>query len=52
MNEEQVVSQTTNPTTIQEISLDRIRESKTNPRRIFDEAKLRELAGHIKSHGV
>ena len=52
MNEEQVVSQTNNPTTIQEISLDRIRESKTNPRRVFDEAKLRELADNIKVHGV
>jgi ParB family chromosome partitioning protein len=52
MNEEQVVSPTTNPTTIQEISLDRIRESKTNPRRAFDEAKLRELADNIKVHGV
>jgi ParB family transcriptional regulator, chromosome partitioning protein len=52
MNEEQVVSQTTNPTTIQEISLDRIRESRTNPRRAFDEAKLRELADNIKVHGV
>ncbi|MGA8223774.1 MAG: ParB/RepB/Spo0J family partition protein [Candidatus Acidiferrales bacterium] len=52
MNEEQVVSQITNPTTIQEISLGRIRESKTNPRRVFDEAKLRELADNIKVHGV
>ncbi|HJT68636.1 MAG TPA: ParB/RepB/Spo0J family partition protein [Terriglobales bacterium] len=37
---------------IQEIALDRIEESKTNPRRAFDEAKMRELADNIKSHGV
>jgi ParB family chromosome partitioning protein len=52
MNEEQVVSQTTNPTTIQEISLERIRESKTNPRQVFDGVKLGELADNIKVHGV
>src|SRR6266704_3355542 len=27
-------------------------ESKTNPRRTFDEAKLAELAGNIRQHGV
>ena len=32
--------------------MDRIRESSSNPRRVFDEAKLRELADNIKSHGV
>jgi ParB family chromosome partitioning protein len=37
---------------IQEISLNKIRESKTNPRRFFDEAKLAELAANIKQHGV
>lgn len=37
---------------IQEIALDRIEESKTNPRRAFDEAKIRELADNIKLHGV
>ena len=37
---------------IQDIPLDRIRESTSNPRRTFDEAKLRELANNIKSHGV
>lgn len=37
---------------IQQIALDQIQESKTNPRRVFDEAKLRELADNIKSHGV
>ncbi len=35
-----------------EIPLDRIQESKGNPRRSFDEAKLRELAENIKVHGV
>ncbi|HEV2697436.1 MAG TPA: ParB/RepB/Spo0J family partition protein [Terriglobales bacterium] len=37
---------------IQDIPLDQIRESNTNPRRTFDEGKLRELAENIKSHGV
>jgi ParB family chromosome partitioning protein len=37
---------------VQEVSLDCIRESKANPRRVFDEAKLRELADNIKVHGV
>src|SRR5260370_15586718 len=37
---------------IQDISLAKIRESKTNPRRFFDEAKLAEFAGNIKQHGV
>ena len=37
---------------VQDISLDRIRESTSNPRRLFDETKLRELAENIKLHGV
>jgi hypothetical protein len=37
---------------VQDISLDRIQESKTNPRRTFDETKLAELAGDIRQHGV
>src|SRR5436305_4870236 len=37
---------------IQEIPLAKIRESKTNPRRFFDEAKLAELADNIRQHGV
>ncbi len=32
---------------IQDIPLAKIRESKTNPRRFFDEAKLAELAGFV-----
>ncbi|MCL4524864.1 MAG: ParB/RepB/Spo0J family partition protein [Acidobacteria bacterium] len=40
------------PMELREISLDRIQESKGNPRRTFDEAKLRELADNIKVHGV
>ena len=32
---------------IQDIPLARIRESKTNPRRFFDEAKLTELAHFV-----
>jgi len=37
---------------IQDIPLGKIRESKTNPRRFFDEAKLAELADNIRQHGV
>lgn len=37
---------------IQEISLDRIKPSKANPRRRLDEAALRELAENIRTHGV
>jgi len=29
-----------------------IRESTTNPRRVFDETKLREFADNIRLHGV
>src|SRR5712692_2772029 len=37
---------------IPDILLGKIRESKTNPRRFFDEAKLAELAENIRQHGV
>jgi ParB family chromosome partitioning protein len=37
---------------IQDIPLGKIRESKTNPRRFFDETKLAELANNIRQHGV
>jgi hypothetical protein len=37
---------------VQDIQLDRIRESSSNPRRAFDEGKLRDLAENIKLHGV
>src|SRR5713226_9566728 len=37
---------------IQDIPLERIRESGRNPRRVFDEARLQELATNIRSHGV
>jgi ParB family chromosome partitioning protein len=36
----------------QDIPLERIRESTTNPRRVFDETKLREFADNIRLHGV
>jgi|SRR5579871_143082 ParB family chromosome partitioning protein len=39
-------------TAVQDIPLSSIRESKTNPRRQFDEAKLAELADNIRLHGV
>src|ERR1700692_1702396 len=37
---------------VQDIPLDRISASTTNPRRVFDETKLREFAGNIRLHGV
>jgi len=37
---------------IQDIPLREIRESKTNPRGHFDQAKLAELAENIRQHGV
>src|SRR6266403_234627 len=37
---------------VQDIPLNRIQESKTNPRRTFDEAKLAELAANIRQYGV
>jgi ParB family transcriptional regulator, chromosome partitioning protein len=37
---------------IQDIPLAKIRESKTNPRRVFDDTKLAELAENISQHGV
>src|SRR5713226_7506905 len=37
---------------ILDIPLERIRESTTNPRRVFDESKLREFADNIRLHGV
>jgi ParB family transcriptional regulator, chromosome partitioning protein len=39
-------------TSVQDIPLNRISESKTNPRRLFDETKLTELAANIRQHGV
>src|SRR5256886_467572 len=37
---------------IQEVPLAKIRESKSNPRRFFDEARLAELADNIRQYGV
>jgi ParB family transcriptional regulator, chromosome partitioning protein len=39
-------------TLVQDIALDKIAESKTNPRKRFDELKLRELTANVKAHGV
>ena len=39
-------------TSIQYLRLEQIRESTTNPRRTFDEPKLKELAENIRIHGV
>jgi hypothetical protein len=37
---------------IQDIPLAKIRESKTNPRRFFDEAKLAELADFVPGNKI
>jgi len=37
---------------IQEVPLAKIRESKTNPRCFFDQTKLAELADNIRQYGV
>ena len=37
---------------IQEVPLAKIRESKTNPRRFFDEAKLAELADFVPGNKI
>ena len=36
----------------QTIALTRIHESNTNPRRIFDESQLAELAASLRTHGL
>jgi len=52
MNTEIAVNSRNGATSVQDIPLERIRESKTNPRRTFDEAKLAELGANIRLHGV
>ena len=37
---------------VKDIPLSRIRESKTNPRRQFDETRLAELADNIRLHAT
>lgn len=37
---------------VQDIPLNRIQESKTNPRRTFDEAKLAELASFVPRNKI
>ena len=41
-----------NATEYRELSLSQLNESKTNPRRVFDAASLKELAASIHSQGV
>jgi ParB family chromosome partitioning protein len=52
MNEGNSFSGVVARATIQEVALDRIRESGSNPRRTFGESQLRELAANIQVHGV
>src|SRR6266446_3543682 len=37
---------------VRDIPLESIRESSSNPRRVFDDCQLRELAANIQLHGV
>jgi ParB family transcriptional regulator, chromosome partitioning protein len=46
------VSAPSHVSAMQDIPLGQIQESKTNPRRQFDQAKLAELADNIRQHGV
>jgi ParB family chromosome partitioning protein len=41
-----------NATEYRDLPLSQLNESKTNPRRVFDDAALRELAASIRSQGV
>jgi len=41
-----------NATEYRELPLALLNESKTNPRRVFDDISLRELAASIRSQGV
>jgi ParB family transcriptional regulator, chromosome partitioning protein len=41
-----------NATEYRNVSLSLLNESKTNPRRIFEDAALKELADSIRSQGV
>jgi len=41
-----------NATEYRDLPLSQLTESKTNPRRVFDDAALRELAASIRSQGV
>ncbi|MGC2721387.1 MAG: ParB/RepB/Spo0J family partition protein, partial [Candidatus Acidiferrales bacterium] len=50
VNEVQAVAP--NAVLAQDILLSRIEESKTNPRREFDDTKLSELSSNIRQHGV
>jgi ParB family transcriptional regulator, chromosome partitioning protein len=45
-------TQVANATEYRNVSLSLLNESKTNPRRVFDDASLRELAESIRTHGV
>jgi hypothetical protein len=52
MNEEQVAPRAAKGPVIQELGLDRIRESTSNPRRAFDEVQLREFADFVPDHKI
>jgi len=52
MSADQAVSGLATQTGVQDLPLEQICESGTNPRRAFDEVKLKELAENIRVHGV
>src|SRR5574344_273404 len=49
---EQDIVEKANPTDIIEINIDEIRSNPYQPRKVFDESALNELASSIKEHGV
>ncbi len=45
-------TQVTNATEYRNVSLALLNESKTNPRRVFEDAAMKELASTIRTQGV
>jgi len=46
------MTQQTETADFRTLAIDQLRESPTNPRRTFNEAKLQELAQSIRSQGI
>ena len=46
------MTQQTETADFRTLAIDQLRESSTNPRRTFNEAKLQELAQSIRSQGI
>ena len=52
MTTEQALQQAPAGTTVQRIAVNKIVPNRFQPRRVFDETKLQELAQSIKEHGL